>query len=77
LIKIFFCDILVKVTVTIKLGGNTMKVDRETCIGCGACVGTCPVNAISIVDDKASIDPEICISCGACADMCPVNAISE
>ena len=29
-----------------------MKVDRETCIGCGACVGMCPVNAISIVDDN-------------------------
>ena len=54
-----------------------MKVDRETCIGCGACVGNCPVNAISIVDDKASIDPDICINCGSCAGICPVNAISE
>ena len=31
------------------IGGNIMavKVDQETCIGCGACVGTCPVEAIS------------------------------
>lgn len=54
-----------------------MKVDRETCVGCGACVGMCPVNAISIVDDKASIDPDVCISCGSCMGACPVNAISE
>ena len=54
-----------------------VKINIDICIGCGACVGTCPVNAISIVDDKASIDPEICISCGACAGTCPENAISE
>ena len=58
-------------------GGKTMKVDKDTCIGCGACVATCPVEAIKLVDDKAQIDQEICIHCGACAGECPVNAINE
>lgn len=54
-----------------------MTVDRDTCIGCGVCIGACPLNAISLVEEKASIDPEICANCGACAEGCPVCAITE
>ena len=54
-----------------------MTIDRETCVGCGACVGTCPANAISLNDGKAVIDQDICVKCGACADTCPVSAIHE
>lgn len=54
-----------------------MKVNKDTCIGCGACVDTCPVGAITLVDGKADINPDICISCGACVGTCPVEAISE
>jgi len=50
-------------------------VDEETCIACGACVDTCPVEAITM-DDKATIDSETCTECGACVDECPVDAIS-
>lgn len=50
-------------------------VDPETCIGCGACVDGCPVEAISL-DDKAKVDPDACSSCGACVDTCPVEAIT-
>ncbi len=50
-------------------------VDAETCTGCGACVDSCPVEAISM-DDKAVIDADACVDCGACVDECPVEAIS-
>ena len=32
-----------------------MKVNKDVCIGCGSCVGSCPVEAISLVDGKAEI----------------------
>lgn len=52
-----------------------MIVDKETCVGCGACVAICPVGAISL-EDKACIDADSCIGCGACVNVCPVGAIS-
>ncbi|MBO5168751.1 MAG: electron transfer flavoprotein subunit alpha [Phascolarctobacterium sp.] len=52
-----------------------MIVDKETCVGCGACVAVCPVGAISL-EDKAHIDADACIGCGACVNACPVGAIS-
>lgn len=50
-------------------------VDKEKCTGCGTCVDTCPVEAIT-VEDKAVIDKENCIECGVCVDGCPEEAIS-
>lgn len=51
-------------------------IQSETCINCGACDSTCPVNAISEQSDKRVIDAATCIDCGACVDSCPVSAIS-
>lgn len=49
-------------------------INSDECIGCGACAGGCPVDAISEKDGKYVIDPDTCIDCGACADTCPVGA---
>ncbi len=46
----------------------------DECVGCGACAGTCPVEAISVAD-MAVVDADTCIDCGACEDACPVGAI--
>ncbi|MDR2600145.1 MAG: 4Fe-4S binding protein [Oscillospiraceae bacterium] len=45
------------------------------CICCGACVGECPVDAISQGDAQYNI-ADTCIDCGACVSACPVDAIS-
>lgn len=50
-------------------------IDEERCTGCGACVETCPVGAIALVDDVARVDEETCTGCGACLEVCPVEAI--
>ena len=54
-----------------------MKVDKNTCLGCGACASMCPVNAISMKGGKAQIDKKKCIKCGTCMQICPVNAITN
>lgn len=54
-----------------------VKIDKETCIGCGACVDVCPVSALTMEDGKAVCDEGACIDCGACIGTCPVQAISE
>jgi len=52
-------------------------VDTGACVGCEACVGTCPVEAISMEDGKAKVNPDTCIECGSCVSACPVSAISQ
>lgn len=51
-------------------------IDKEKCVGCGACKENCPVEAISQDGDKCKIDSEKCVDCGACAGNCPVEAIT-
>ena len=50
-------------------------VNEEKCTGCESCVSSCPVEAISMVEDKAKVSDE-CIDCGACVDECPLEAIT-
>ena len=51
------------------------KIDPNTCVACGTCIGECPSGAIN-EGDVYTINPDLCISCGACADACPMGSIS-
>ena len=48
----------------------------DTCIACGACASTCPVDAIS-EGDIYVVNADTCIDCGACVAECPVDAIVQ
>ena len=54
-----------------------MNIKEDLCIGCGQCVIVCPIQAISLVDNKAVIDNELCVECNICYRNaeCPVKAI--
>lgn len=51
-------------------------IDKNKCTGCGECIESCPLDAISMDDDVAVVDEDACSECGACVDVCPVEAIS-
>ncbi len=44
------------------------------CISCGACVKTCPVGALSLVEGKVKWNSDICINCDTCIKTCTHNA---
>ena len=54
-----------------------MKVNRNLCDVCGACVSVCPVDAIILDEFKVNIDNDKCIICKKCTIACPIKAISE
>lgn len=53
-----------------------LDIDKTRCIGCGACVVECPVDALDLVDGIAVVNHEKCIRCGKCVRVCPANALN-
>lgn len=56
-----------------------VKVNKELCIGCGACVSLCPdVFRIGSDGKSEAYNPKGCkkCDCKAAAENCPVHAIS-
>lgn len=57
------------------MGQNEPRVEIDICKGCRICERTCKVNAIEMIDKKATINYDECISCGQCIKACPFNAM--
>lgn len=49
-------------------------IDEDLCSICRMCIGTCPYNAISVVEDKVKVNEELCMGCGICSITCPAYA---
>ncbi len=53
----------------------TVTVDQSICMRCGACVGTCPVNAMFLEEFRVTVNDD-CIACKLCTRTCPVGALA-
>ena len=51
-------------------------VIRATCTACGACLITCPADALMAAPGRPSVNQWNCTDCLACLEVCPVDAIS-
>jgi electron transfer flavoprotein alpha subunit len=53
-----------------------LEIDREQCIGCGACVDACAFDALRLDEEEKAVVNDNCTACGACIDECPVEALA-
>lgn len=54
-----------------------IRKNDDRCVDCGACVGVCPTNALTLERPsmKVLFDIDLCVACGECVPTCPVKAM--
>jgi len=58
------------------MGKRHPVLDVDKCMHCGACVGTCPPNAIYLNEVILDFNDK-CTMCKLCIRVCPVGALGE
>lgn len=54
-----------------------VRVDAESCIGCGECLSRCQMEALSLEGDTVvALTESWCIGCGNCVSVCPEGALT-
>jgi formate hydrogenlyase subunit 6/NADH:ubiquinone oxidoreductase subunit I len=61
---------------TIVFSPFILAAESDTCIGCGVCVERCPMDALSLEEDKVALDLDRCIGCGVCVPTCLTESLS-
>lgn len=51
-------------------------INKDLCVGCGACTGACGAAALEIGAEGFAVVNDNCVMCGMCVDTCPVGAIT-
>lgn len=54
---------------------SKLKIDENKCVGCGKCEALCPMQNITIKDQKA-VSGDRCTMCYRCINNCPKQAIT-
>jgi len=52
-----------------------ITIDNDACIGCGACIDRCWMEALKMDGDSVVRDFNRCIGCGICRYVCPTDAM--
>ncbi len=52
-----------------------IALDSAACALKQDCVTACPVEALSVVDERLRIDEQTCLGCGLCVPACPEGAL--
>ncbi|ODS37424.1 hypothetical protein BEH94_06175 [Candidatus Altiarchaeales archaeon WOR_SM1_SCG] len=70
-----FTDFMNKYKIEVTPIKESIIMDKDKCIDCGACVSLCPADALYSDNFSIELDETKCIMCRACIDVCPVAAL--
>ncbi len=72
--KGYFLNVFASAAKMRKFSGYDLMDDvvlTGLCVGCGACVLSCPTHALQMIERHPDLIPEKCIRCGTCYVRCP------